>query len=370
MVIPRSTMAALLALSLLTACNAGGSLAPSGPSGTTMSFLSQQKVSPLRLGAFQLFGAPQGSGDALNLDVGPDSNFYYPSNGSPGSIGTTIVQFSSNGQYQVFQIPQGDQYGINATNIVNGPDGRLWFGTYSCIIDAMTTGGTFQQYTINPNLSCTITLGPTVGQNIWLTYANTLNGTSSVGYFNTSNGAITLFPVASSTSNNIGEITQGPDGNFWFAYGRDVGRVTPSGTVSLFPSQPGIYVSDVLSGPDGSIWFCGDGLQNVVGRMKTSGHVQSETTITGNLGITYQMTIGPDNKVWISSAGNQDNGLLRFTSGTRYHSFIIRRDIIEIPSGITTGPDKNIWFYTYGRGDDSENEGMGTFIFSQPPKRH
>lgn len=343
----------LTALALLVACSAETSSIPVGG-----------LARALKLGTFELLAAPGGSGDALNLDLGPDGNFYYASYGPHGSIGTTIVQFQPNGTSQVFPIPQGAEYGINATNIVNGPDGRLWFGTYSCIIDAMTTNGVFQQYTINPNLSCTITLGSAVGNDIWLTYSDGLHDTASVGYIDTADGSVTLHPV-SSISNGIREITLGPDGNFWFAFDQYVGRIAPSGHhVHLFPIS-GVVVSDVLSGPDGAIWFCGDGSGSVVGRMSTSGRVKSEVNVAGT---TYQMTIGSDNKVWVTYATDSGAGLSRFTSSTRSKAYTIPHDPDYIPSGITAGPDSNMWFYTYGRGSAYDDEGMGKFTFSQLPK--
>src|SRR5579871_1405222 len=65
------------------------------------------------------------------------------------------------------------------------------------------------------------------------------NTTNTNGGSNTSPasppGKITEFPVSS--GKNLQAITVGPDGNLWFtdSNGNQIGRMTPSGTVTLYP---------------------------------------------------------------------------------------------------------------------------------------
>ena len=182
---------------------------------------------------------------------------------------------------------------------------------------------------------------PTKNQNIWFTlHDESGNNNNYVGYINTSNGGTTLFPVLTGQNAGLGEIALGPDANLWFAYntsgspGGGVGRVSPSGRIKLFPTNPPIYVDDVISGPDGDLWFAGDGEQDVVGRMNTKGRVLTETNVNDT---TYQLTVGPDNNVWVTFASGSEVGLARFTSGIRFKAFKIPRETQYIPSGVVTG---------------------------------
>src|SRR5579859_3901061 len=53
------------------------------------------------------------------------------------------------------------------------------------------------------------------------------------------------------------EITSGPDGNLWFAEfaANQIGRITPTGTVTEYPLPSGIQVEAVITGPDDNLWI-------------------------------------------------------------------------------------------------------------------
>lgn len=329
-----------------------------------------------KLGTFELFIAPESSDYGNeNLITGPDSNFYYGSTDASGN--PEIVQFPPSGIYQTFSVPKSTAGFIpQPSSFVNGPDNRIWFGTFDCIIEAMTTSGSFQEFAVNQNSNCTITIGSYVGQDIWFTLHDENGpGNHAVGYINAGNGSITLFPTLTGQEAGLGEITLGPDGNMWFGYyiagapNGGLGRVTPAGKVKLFPltGTDAIDVSDVIAGPDGALWFGGGG-QNVVGRMSTSGRVLSETAVSGTV---YQMTVGTDDKVWVTGATGTNNsyGLARFITAKRYQFLKIPNDPRDVPTGITGGPDGNMWFYTFNGTGHLDGKEMGTFIFAQRPNR-
>jgi streptogramin lyase len=366
-----------LAAALLSACNTGSTVPPDfgNPRQSSATLPKAAHVDPAsKLGTFKLFFALPANDDAVNLITGPDSNFYYPAE-NYASETPVIVQFQSNGMYQTFPIPQPTGV-MNepALNMTNGPDNRIWFGTFLCTIDAMTTGGSFQEYVVSKKLyeGCTVRVGSYVGQNIWFTLEDNETGeNNAVGYI-TTGGAVTLFRIRPEQPTSLGEITLGPDGNMWFAYSLpgstngDLVRVTPAGKIKLFPIDPPQFVDDVITGPDGDLWFCSQG-EAYVGRMSTSGKTLTETNVPGT---TYQMTVGSDDNVWVTSVVASGGGphLLRFTSATKYEALNIPNDSHMIPSGITTGPDKNMWFDQYSS-VNGEGQGMGTFIFSKPPKK-
>src|SRR6266851_5201233 len=75
-------------------------------------------------------------------------------------------------------------------------------------------------------------------------------------------GTITEFSPASLPRG----ITAGPDGNLWFAESNNIGRITPSGSITTFPvptqsSSP----EGITAGPDGNLWFTDAG--NNIGRI-------------------------------------------------------------------------------------------------------
>jgi streptogramin lyase len=108
-------------------------------------------------------------------------------------------------------------------------------------------------------------------------------------------------------------ITAGPDGNLWFTEeaGNQIGRITPSGSITEFPLPTKCGLSggcepwSITTGPDGNLWFTElDG--NRVGRITPTGSI-TEFRLVGTCG--YPTGCGP--------------------------------------AGITSGPDGNLWFTEY-----------------------
>ena len=67
-------------------------------------------------------------------------------------------------------------------------------------------------------------------------------------------GTVTEFNVPG----GVFGITAGPDGNLWFTGSSAIGRITPSGTITLFP-VPGSAPGAITAGPDGNLWFLDNG---------------------------------------------------------------------------------------------------------------
>jgi streptogramin lyase len=55
-------------------------------------------------------------------------------------------------------------------------------------------------------------------------------------------------------------ITAGADGNLWFTDNYGIGRITPTGQITVFPVQAGVqtgeqqFPNEISSGPDGNLW--------------------------------------------------------------------------------------------------------------------
>jgi streptogramin lyase len=264
--------------------------------------------------------------------------------------------------------------------IVSGPQGALWFTEfYSDKVGKITTTGTITEFSLPYNNDIEgIAAGP--DGNIWFTEP----GANQIGRM-TPSGHVTAFPINGYNPSPRG-ITAGPDGNIWYVefYDSYIGRVTPSGTITRF-RIPGSASCpwDITTGPDGDLWFT-ESANNSIGRFNpqtlkfdTSLNVPTKssnpwgillapdkhiwfTERTGDkLAVvlqgkikefpipqsgSYPEKIAADShgKLWFTEmlAGNVGN----FNPATRKFGPVITLPSGDIPIGMATGPDKNIWF--------------------------
>jgi virginiamycin B lyase len=166
--------------------------------------------------------------------------------------------------------------------------------------------------------------------------------------------AIVEFPLLSVTALPRG-ITCGPDGAYWFVeYGEArIGRVDTNGVVTeyVIPSgNCGPY--SIVTGPDGNLWFS-ETLLSQVGRIGTNGVIQEfrlPFTVVGT-----GITVGPDGRLWLADFGTEyvpgaltNGGIVAITlsnsvaAGVSYYNS--NMTVHSRPTGITTGPDGNIYF--------------------------
>jgi streptogramin lyase len=160
-------------------------------------------------------------------------------------------------------------------------------------------------------------------------------------------------------------ITKGPDGNMWFTepYVDRIGRITPSGTLTEFSAgiTPGSGVSDIAAGPDGNLWFTEEA-GNRIGRITPSGTVTEFPVPTAG-SHPRGIAAGPDGNMWFTEFTGGKIGRI-IVSGTLPESSTTRAllartgftrtgQVTEFssgitaesgPSGITKGPDGNMWF--------------------------
>lgn len=339
---------ALLVIScaLLAACGGGGGGGGGSPSGG---------VTPPTSGAgtFHLYKAPETDG---NLVLGKDGNFYYPAWNPSFQNHSSIVQFTPQQTVHGYSIPRNrllHNAAIIPTDVALGLDGNVWFGTYDCMIGSMTPSGTFKEFVLNDNGLCTTTVGSsTKGTGLWFTEAfGGLN--NDVGYI-TPDGTVTKFPIVDDGTIAPGQIVLGPDGNFWFADGERIGKVTPAGNVSYYPTDPEMETTSIIVGPDGNLWYSGNSANEQVGTMTVSGKVVAEYAPGGQI---FFLTVGADGNVWGSNSPTA--GLLRITPSGALKIFYIPKDKVATPRGVVVGSDSHIWFSTFGNNDDV---GMGTFV--------
>jgi virginiamycin B lyase len=178
----------------------------------------------------------------------------------------------------------------------------------------------------------------------------------------TTAGVATLYPVPTpwnGTTWGNGGIASGSDGAVWFVAdsGVDIGRITTSGSTSIFPLPSGIGLANAITpGPDGALWFTviNNRGPNAIGRITTSGQMTTFTDPslgTGDWNSTdhrflWDITSGPDGALWFTSeyASNVKGG---DSVGRISTSGVVTQYPIPFaanPGPLTAGPDGAIWF--------------------------
>ena len=373
----RSAYGVLAAITVLSGCGYSqlGPVRP-GESDTTsarsvrsdaLSRNTNPDARSARIGTLEFYPALPGAAFfGANVALGPDGNLWYSSEAHGSTNGnSTISKFSTSGETTYTVLPTcSASCGFSwVFNVVNGPDGRIWFGTHNGVIGAMDTNGNVQYYNgpidCDPRRNpCGIALGAIIGQNIWFWLEpNTSNESDYVGYIDTSTGLTTAFSTGRKRTGPSSQIVLGPDGNLWFGVGEDVGRVTQSGAVSLFATKPAINdVETIVAGPDGDLWFSGPNAGEAIGRMTTAGKMHGETVVGDGIA---QLVLGPDNHVW----GTDDFIIFRMNSAKRYSELKIPRKYDRcLPQAFAIGADGNLWFESYDGSGKPCKYGIGTVI--------
>jgi streptogramin lyase len=277
----------------------------------------------------------------------------------------------------ITEYPVVDSMGLtyNPSNITAGPDGNLWFtDTSGNYVGKITPAGIATAFAIPGPLTLgvfdqalAITTGP--DGNVWFTTTSNAIGRATPA------GDITLFQIGDDTGAGVVGIASGPDGNLWFMEGSaNIGRITPAGVVTEFPIPPlggdmviqpgGVRVSPsggITAGGDGNLWFAGANFQQcsvdfcteitgVVGRITTSGSV-TEFTLPMDTWVPTGITKGPDGNVWftevqvskIAPYARSGGKIGRISPSGLIAEFSIPT-ANALPQGISGGPDGNLWF--------------------------
>jgi virginiamycin B lyase len=212
------------------------------------------------------------------------------------------------------------------------------------------------------------------------------------------------------TGSDPGYITTGADGNLWFTTGIDtggvasgnLGRLTPSGTSTLFPilsaveNPHNLTVSStgIVSGPDNNIWFAavgGDGKAYI--SSATSSGVVTNYLFAMTSPRPGRVTVGPDGNIWatitFSSPQSGSNtfevctttgsisektvqgspdpyGIVATTNPNDIGRLTLAGGLTEFSASsygwnITVGADSNLWF-TEGANNIGRSTPNGTVV--------
>lgn len=291
---PRKRRIRFSAAALLVGIGPLAAPAGSGASGERSGF------GPPRV-SFKEFKVPTTHAWPFSITVGPDGNLWFTENSTHriGRITPTgkITEFQDPGPSAV-HTPDGPG---NPGDIATGPDGNLWFTAD------------------NPDYIGRITPAGQITDFLW----GDANDVS-----------------------NVNGIAAGPDGNMWFTTSMDIGRITPSGTITLFAAPHHLIPQGIAKGRDGNLWFAAVkpqmGTYHFMARITPSGQFTSfRIPIVGTL--PQRVVLGPGGNIWFTEHGK----IGRITPAGRISQFPTSIPGSE-PSGLTMGTDGNLWLADLG----------------------
>ena len=268
-------------------------LAPGPDAAMWFTELSANKIGRITsTGVISEFSIPTPDSFPQSIALGADGNLWFTER-NVGKIG----RITPLGVITEFPIPTPDRYPLS---IASGPDGRLWFclSAAGSRVGRMTTSGVYDELLLTPLVPLdpnALASGP--DGNMWF-LANYLFGRI------TTSGTATTFPWPSSEG-ELMAICSGPDSNLWFGthYSGAIARVTPSGTMTVFPPPDPMHynqMNGITPGPDGNVWYLrltllGYAGTSVVGRITPDGALTEFPTQGG-----AAIAAGPDGNIWFT----------------------------------------------------------------------
>lgn len=265
--------------------------------------------------------------------------------------------------------------GTSPTQIVNGPEGNLWFtagagdfGDSTPLIGRATPSGSITTFETGLGASSSpyeITVGP--DGNLWFTDSPVYGrGTAAIGRI-TPGGTITEFTSAEDEEGDPIELSEprdivtGPDGNLWFvswAYvGGEpaIGKITPSGTITEYRLPQLSLPTSLIVGSDGNLWFTDAsrlvGGTGNIGRITTAGAITTFSAGIQSGGKPSDIAEGPDGNLWFTVNSNESNGpagIGRITTAGTITEYTSGLQAESHPEKIVSGSDGNLWFTDRG----------------------
>jgi streptogramin lyase len=267
--------------------------------------------------------------------TGPDGNIWF----SETSTGFGKVVPSTGAVTEYAGLFPGIEY---EPSIVSGPDGNLWFtGAFADNIGRMTTAAAVTgNFVLSTGaVSGFNTAGP--DGNLWFTMSTPANGVGKM----TPEGVVTTYPLLTADAQPTG-ITAGPDGNLWFleTNARKIAKVTTSGAITEYAAG-GYPWFGIITGPDGNLWFPYINARScacsAIGRITTSGTISVFPTTTPS-SVPMDVAVGSDGNIWFTENAVSKIGKMS-TAGVALAEYPTKTNPSSL-SAITSGPDGNLWF--------------------------
>ncbi len=254
------------------------------------------------------------------------------------------------------------------TGFALGPEGNIWFteSTLSANVGKValiTPEGKILEYKVptikpatetEPEFSSPVGLAKGAGDDLWFTDSATndmeqrLIGQVALGK---GEPQITEFPIPKENYPN--QIAAGPEGNMWFTDsgfggGARIGRITPKGTVTIYPlPSPGHFseLGGIAQGPGGYMWFTERGENEehraYIGRISTTTEKVEEFPIPTPHSYPGGIAAGPDGDMWFVESGAAQIGEITPTGEIKEFQATSANYAL---TGIAAGPDGDMWF--------------------------
>lgn len=297
----------------------------------------------------QFFGQPV---------LGPDGNFWV-------GYGSSVWKITPSGQLTQYTDPSGQIRYQGGAPLADGADGNLWVAgwnnfTESGGISRMTPAGSFTDFSFSGTLkNSSSSVGEMVNGPdgaVWFTVGSSTYGAPGVGIGRIdSSGNITL---AASLPNQPTNLIVGPDANLWFAEGTNVDKMTTSGVITQY-SLPGASSAGRLHfvvGSDGNFWAPFPYGQQTLLKFSTNGAVVSTAALSYTAPWeTYNPDVAavpfvnavlsdPAGYVFLTDASRQ--GLLRIDGSgnvTAYPAYSTALNIVDDPMYLVRGANGSLY---------------------------
>lgn len=275
------------------------------------------------------------------------------------SAGRSDHAFGANGQTVALTPGPGSSFrlpsGTIAYSLTVAPDGTIWFagmrgafpGVYP-VIGRLTTAGKLTTFTLSRGFPST-----------YFSAENTLAigpegdlfvpGWKAVGRLSPDGGSASL-PIGRGRI-TVRSVAAGPDGDLWFTASGSrgprpwVGRMTPTGQVTLFPVPGG--AEQIVAGAD-ALWFTDTGPEgSSLGRVLPDGEV-TPTPLPGFS--PSSLAVGWEGDLWVTGAtGSPRAGAIaRISPQGGLTQFALPGE--ERTRSIARGPGGDMWFTMWGAG--------------------
>jgi virginiamycin B lyase len=255
-------------------------------------------------GAFSFVTVP-GAASVSGLYAGNDGGLWML--GSNGGAKTAIVRYDPV-TAAVTAYPLSAQDG-GASALTMGPDGAIWFTESDGTVGRLALGsGAIERHAFaGTGQLSTIAVGP--DGDLWVAAPEV----NAILRIEPDPLAMTSYVMPLSGlyggSSDPDLVHAGPDGGMWFSqsYAMTIGRIDPA-TGVLTEHPAGVTPAWLTTGGDGAIWFS-DQLGAGVGRMDTTTGYVSECSLGFENEVPFGIATGPNGDVWVTEASVSQTGV-------------------------------------------------------------
>jgi streptogramin lyase len=178
--------------------------------------------------------------------------------------------------------------------------------------------------------------------NLWFDVATSLQ---TIVRFNMQSSKLAAFTL---TDDTAGGIMLGKDGNIWFVEVQHVGKLTPAGKLTEYPTPQTEGGSGIAWGEDGLVWFvtysATDRAYVLTSLNPKTAEVSASNAVATSSGLA--IVAAPDGSIWHGITGSPMY-LARFdpkTKTTRMYRGPVNFSFSPCPGAMTLAADGSIWY--------------------------